>query len=92
MGDYLVEGGGVLLSYDFLNVEDAEFEGSRSVEDFDYVVGLDGSGGFGELAVEEYLVGAAGFLSDGAAFEDSGNFQKFVDSHRNLTCFVPFEK
>ena len=92
MGDYLVEGTCLFLFYDLFDVEDAEFEGSRSVEDFDRVAGLYGSGGLCGFAVEEYLIRAAGFLSDGAAFEDSGNFQKFVDSHRNLTCFVPFEK
>ena len=65
----------------FIHGNDAGLHGARAKRELDDIVHLHIVGSAGNLAVDDDSTGVAGFVCHGAALDNAGNLQVFIQSH-----------
>ena len=63
---------------------DAEFQRPLSEGDLDHVPRLDVVGRLDNLGIDADVTARAGFVGNGTPFYHAGNFQKLIETHRDL--------
>ena len=61
--------------------QDPDLQATMTEEQFDFIPGLDLAGRFRDFPVETHAVLVRQFLRNRTAFQDSGYFEIFVNSH-----------